>query len=526
MVRGAAVFLFFVLLAAGRAATAAEIFPPNCAPLPAGWSTPAGATTGWSIVTDVSVEGLCSMKTNPLSDSAGPGSFNTAQIQFSGNFVAGTIRFAYRISSEEGYDCLRFFIDGAAQGFAGSCSFNHGGIGASGFVEWVVVDVPISAGLHTVTWSYEKDFGDFQGFDAAWIDEVKLPLALPIITSGAPPGGTVGAPYSHTFTATANPAATFVLAGGALPPGLALGSGGVLSGTPTAAGTFLATVGAQNFGGTGTQSVSITIAPTAPGAPIIAGATPGNGLAVVTFSAPASDGGSPITSYTATCNPGGITASRATSPVTVSGLANGTTYTCSVTATNAAGPGTPSGTVSVTPSAAAPLSLVQVQSRKTHGAAGTFDIPIDATQPVGGAVSVEPRAIGAGHQVVFQFNGAIAATGTVSCTDASASPIGSCSAAAVGNDVEVSLTGIPDNRRVTVSLANVNGAGLNVAAAVGFLLGDVNASRSVTAADTLAVKGKAAQAVNVTNFMFDVNLTGGITGTDILAVKGRSGLVL
>jgi hypothetical protein len=182
--------------------------------------------------------------------------------------------------------------------------------------------------------------------------------------------------------------------------------------------------------------------------------------------------------------------------------------------------------VSVTPSAAAPLALAQAQSRKTHGAAGTFDIPIDATQPVSGAISVEPRAIGPGHKIVFQFNGAIAVTGTVACLDSASNPIGSCSAAAAGNDVEVTLTGIPDNRRVTVSLTNVNGVGLGASISVGFLMGDVDGSRGVTSADLLALKGKSAQAVNSSNYRMDVNLTGGITATDALAVKGRSGQVL
>jgi hypothetical protein len=522
-VRLAALFLLLALF--GARAHAAETFPPNCAALPAGWSTPAGATTGWSLVTDVSLEGLCSMKANTMGDAA-PGTFNKAQLQFTGNFVAGNIRFAYKISSEEGYDCLRFFIDGVAQAFAGTCEFNHGGIGASGLLEWTTADVAVGAGIHTITWSYEKDESDSQGFDTVWLDDVSLPLALPIMTSGLPPGGTVGTPYTHTFTAIANPTPTFVLAGGAFPPGLTLNATtGVLSGTPTAAGTFIATAGAMNYGGTGTQSVSITIAPTVPGAPSIGTATAGDGLAVVAFTAPASDGGSPVTGYVATCNPGGITASRTASPITVPGLANGTSYTCSVAATNAAGTGPASATVGVTPSAAAPLTLVGVQSRKTHAAAGTFEIPVDPAQVVTGAVSVEPRAIGAGHRIVFQFNATIAATGTAGCTDASAAPIGACSAAALGTEVEVTLTGIPDNRRVTVSLTGVNGAA-NVAAAVGFLLGDVNASRTVSSADALAVKGKAAQAVNATNFMFDVNLTGGITGTDILAVKGRSGQAL
>src|SRR5439155_26073531 len=118
------------------------------------------------------------------------------------------------------------------------------------------------------------------------------------------------------------------------------------------------------------------------GAPVIGTATPGNALAVIAFSPPASNGGGAITAYIATCNPGGITASRASSPITVNGLVNGTTYSCSVTATNSAGTGPASAPVSVTPSALAPLALAQAQSRKTHGAAGTFDIALDTTQPI------------------------------------------------------------------------------------------------------------------------------------------------
>jgi len=38
------------------------------------------------------------MKANPMSD-ASPGTFNTAQLQFTGNFAGGNIRFAYKISS-------------------------------------------------------------------------------------------------------------------------------------------------------------------------------------------------------------------------------------------------------------------------------------------------------------------------------------------------------------------------------------------------------------------------------------------
>lgn len=64
-----------------------------------------------------------------------------------------------------------------------------------------------------------------------------------------------------------------------------------------------------------------------------------NGAAIVTFTAPAFDGGLPITSYTVTSSPGGFTASGASSPLTVTGLASSTSYTFTVTATNSRGTG-------------------------------------------------------------------------------------------------------------------------------------------------------------------------------------------
>nr|WP_238482245.1 fibronectin type III domain-containing protein [Geobacter sp. AOG1] len=73
------------------------------------------------------------------------------------------------------------------------------------------------------------------------------------------------------------------------------------------------------------------------------------------FTAPASDGGMPILAYTVTSNPGGLSATGAASPITVTGLTNGTPYTFTVTATNVAGTSAPSAASnSVTPVATAP----------------------------------------------------------------------------------------------------------------------------------------------------------------------------
>lgn len=82
---------------------------------------------------------------------------------------------------------------------------------------------------------------------------------------------------------------------------------------------------------------SFDIEAVVPNAPTNVVGTGGNLSVSVAFSAPAFTGGSPITGYTAKSTPGNFTASGAASPLVVSGLAASTTYTFTVTATNAIG---------------------------------------------------------------------------------------------------------------------------------------------------------------------------------------------
>ena len=144
---------------------------------------------------------------------------------------------------------------------------------------------------------------------------------------------------------------------------------------------------ATNADGNGPASIaSIAVVPaTVPGAPLYPSAVAGNALAVVSFSPPSSNGGAAISSYTATSNPGNISYSGTGSPITVTGLTNGTAYTFTVKATNSAGTGPASvPTTPVTPTASGFIITT------TSLPGGTVGAAYSATIAAGGGGSIPP----------------------------------------------------------------------------------------------------------------------------------------
>ena len=117
------------------------------------------------------------------------------------------------------------------------------------------------------------------------------------ITSAAPPDGTVGSAYSHFYTSSAL-SLDYTVTSGALPPGVTLAHSGLLSGTPTAAGTFTGVVTGTRLSLSTSQAFSITIVAIPP--PTIAKAfvplgMPVNGTATLTFTLTNPNAGTALT---------------------------------------------------------------------------------------------------------------------------------------------------------------------------------------------------------------------------------------
>jgi hypothetical protein len=161
-------------------------------------------------------------------------------------------------------------------------------------------------------------------------------------------------------------------------------------------------------------------------------------------------------------------------------------------------------------------------SRKVHGAAGTFDVPL----PLTGNVGVECRSGGAtnDYQMIINFANSVT-VGSASVTSGTGS-VGSFSVS--GSQVTVNLTGVTNVQRITVTLINVNdGTHMgNVPISMGVLVGDVNGNAAVNASDVSLTKSQVGNPVTSSNFREDVNANGTISATDVALVKSDVGTAL
>ncbi len=191
----------------------------------------------------------------------------------------------------------------------------------------------------------------------------------------------------------------------------------------TASGTFVNNIGAgysrlTGFGFVNAEAaVAAAVPPSVSDAPIVTLATAGNGQISVAFNPPAATGGSAIIDYTVRC---GIASQTGTSsPILVSGLTNGTTYTCTVTARNTTGSSVRSApSNAVTPMAAATSIDLTGPASSSIGQSVTFTATVTGTaSPTGTVMFKDGSSTIAGCA-------AVALTGTTALCTTSALPLG------------------------------------------------------------------------------------------------------
>jgi len=164
-------------------------------------------------------------------------------------------------------------------------------------------------------------------------------------------------------------------------------------------------------------------------------------------------------------------------------------------------------------------TLTSAASRKSHGSAGTFDMPLSLSTP-----TVEPRS-GGSNLLVFNFSEPIRALdGTLDASEFVLTNATFSSATISGNTLSLRLANVANRARATVQLAGISdvlGNALSGTSAVTVrnLYGDVNRSGSVTVADQQAVKNGLFQPVSLATYLLDVTLNGSISVGDQQAVK-------
>ena len=129
-----------------------------------------GGSANWTVVNTGAYNGLYCAKSGAISDNQQTDLILTTEV-----LADGDISFFKKVSSENNYDKLYFYIDNVEKG------------NWSGDVAWSQESYPVTAGTHTFKWTYKKDSSVSSGSDCAWIDDIQFPptnviLALDPVT--------------------------------------------------------------------------------------------------------------------------------------------------------------------------------------------------------------------------------------------------------------------------------------------------------------------------------------------------------
>ena len=170
------------------------------------------------------------------------------------------------------------------------------------------------------------------------------------------------------------------------------------------------------------------------------------------------------------------------------------------------------------------LQITSAVSRKTHGAAGTFDIDL----PLTGAPGIECRDSAGNHTLVFTFSNAVV-SGNASVISGTGNVSGSPTFA--GKTMTVTLTGITNAQQIAIKLNSVTDSVAQVLPDVTVnmiaLVGDTTGNKAVNASDISQIKLQSGTPVNgaidTSNFREDVTVDGSINSSDVSMAKLNAG---
>ena len=170
------------------------------------------------------------------------------------------------------------------------------------------------------------------------------------------------------------------------------------------------------------------------------------------------------------------------------------------------------------------VTLQSVVSRKAHGFAGNFDVPL----PLTGAVGVEPRTGGdnGDFKVIFTFANVITSAGSPSAAATEGSPSVTGAVGPGPNEYTVNLSGVANVQQLSVTVNDVviNGSSpTDVSVPMRVLLGDTNGDGGVNSGDAQQTRNNSGSEVDPVKFRTDVNLDGTTNSGDAFIVRRESG---